>query len=177
MWYLCGLGSNIDPYENMSRAVAHLARDVGAVRLSRVISTSPHGIHSQHDFLNALILVASPLAPVSFKEYLNSLEASMGRDRNDPLRSVKDREIDIDILDHSDVPKFSGHNITEPYFRELLNVAAVNNSAIRTLVLEGSRLGEAPTTIYWDHSAGYKVIVSECNDLFDNAIESALSGQ
>lgn len=173
MWYLCGLGSNIDPEHNVPRAVAHLARLFGPVSLSPVIRTAPQGMDSDNSFLNALAVFHSELTPDRVKVRLNALEEGLGRDRSDPWSGVRDRPIDVDILEAAPEPVFSGQGIIEDYYRQLL---AGEYRAGELLDLDGQPLGQASATIDRDQGAGHEVIVQQGDNLLDHAVKSALPG-
>ncbi|XEI33142.1 2-amino-4-hydroxy-6-hydroxymethyldihydropteridine diphosphokinase [Aeromonas veronii] len=98
MFYLCSIGSNLDPHIHVSRALAELLAHIGPLQLSSVIRTKPVGMHSSHDFLNCLLVLESPLDAARLKQHFVALEVAHGRDRSDPLCKVHDRPLDIDIL-------------------------------------------------------------------------------
>lgn len=173
MWYLCGLGSNIDPERNLPRAVAELARLFGPVSLSPVIRTAPQGMDSDNSFLNALVVFQCDVSPDELKQQLNRLEEALGRDRSDPWSGVRDRPIDVDILEVRPLPSFTGDDIREDYYRQLL---AGERAAGERLVLAGQPLGEAPATIDRDQRAGHEVIVQQGDNLLNHAVKSALPG-
>ena len=173
MWYLCGLGSNIAPEHNLPQAVARLARLFGRVSLSPVVRTAPQGMASDNSFLNALAVFQSDLPPDRVKQHLNELEESLGRDRSDPDSSVRDRPIDVDILESRDRPGFSGQAITEDYYRRLLAGEAVRGEP---LVLDGRPLGEAPATVDWNQGAGDEIVVQQGDNLLYHAVKTALPG-
>ena len=173
MWYLCGLGSNIAPEQNLPMAVARLASRFGAVALSPVIRTLPQCMASDHPFLNALAVFESDLARDEVKTLLNALETELGRDRADPLSSIRDRPIDVDILQTHSVPVFDGEHVTEDYFRQLLRGDPVAGVA---LLLDGQPLGQASATVHWNQGTGHEVIVQQGKNLLDHAVKSPLPG-
>ncbi|GGY85772.1 2-amino-4-hydroxy-6-hydroxymethyldihydropteridine diphosphokinase [Marinobacter zhanjiangensis] len=173
MWYLCGLGSNIDPERNLPRALARLARRFGPVSLSPVVRTAPQGMDSENSFLNALAVFHSDLQPDQVKQHLNELEEALGRDRSDPFSGVRDRPIDVDILETSGNPAFTGNAITETYYRQLLAGEPVSGER---LPYRGRVLGEAPATIDWNQGAGHELVVQQGDNLLDHAIKAALPG-
>ncbi|MGM0571541.1 2-amino-4-hydroxy-6-hydroxymethyldihydropteridine diphosphokinase [Marinobacter sp.] len=173
MWYLCGLGSNIAPEENLPRAVARLAGLFGVVALSPVIRTSPEGMASDNPFLNALAIFETRESPGQVKGRLNALEEALGRDRSDPLSSVRDRPIDVDILQTAGTPRFDVTGIGEGYFRQLLREEPVQGVA---LLLDGQPLGQAPATVHGNQGAGHEVIVQQGKNLLDHAVKAPLPG-
>lgn len=175
MWYLCGLGSNIAPEENLPHAVAELLERFGRLWLSSVIRTTPEGIDTPNAFLNALVVFKSEQTPEQLKATLNGLEEDLGRDRSDPQRSVKDRTIDIDILccDATDL-QFRQCEVTEPYFKDLMS--GREDPSLRVAVrLEGCSLGQAPATINRDLGAGHKIVVNQSQQLNDDTVKTAFS--
>lgn len=174
MWYLCGLGSNIEASRNLPAAVAILAQGLGSLWLSEVVATRPRGMVTRHDFLNALVVFESPLAPVPLKAYLNQVEEQLGRNRADPRSSQKDRPMDIDILEYGECCRFTGADITEPYFADLFRGRCRHQGL--ALVLGDTVLGQAPAAIHWDQGAGYEVIVHQGQQLCDHTVEAAFPG-
>ncbi|WP_339798799.1 2-amino-4-hydroxy-6-hydroxymethyldihydropteridine diphosphokinase [uncultured Marinobacter sp.] len=173
-WYLCGLGSNIRPDENLPQAVARLAARYGPIWLSAVIHTRPEGMSTPNPFLNALAVFASELSPEQLKAELNALEEAMGRDRSDPMSSRKDRPIDVDILEVRRQRAFTGATIEEPYYRRLFQgepaVAGVS------LQLEGQRLGQSPATIYRNQGPGHEIVVEQGEQLNHYAVKATFPG-
>lgn len=119
MFYLCSIGSNLDPHIHVSRALAELLAHVGPLQLSSVIRTKPVGMHSSNDFLNCLLVVESPLDAVHLKQRFVALEVAHGRDRSDPLCKVHDRPLDIDILASNTHGDFTTAEV-DSYLAELL---------------------------------------------------------
>ena len=175
MWYLCGIGSNIDPADNLPRALARLSQAFGSVRVSEVIHTPPYGMHSQNSFLNALVIFEADLPQPQLKRWLNQLETDLGRDRTHPDSSTRDRPMDVDILAVSEQPSFPGTKLEEPYFRQLL-VGAVEPDSCRRVAFAGRSLGEAPATIHWNQGTGHVVVVHQRQQLHDHALEAAFPG-
>lgn len=173
MWYLCGLGSNIAPEYNLPLAIARLARLFGPVSLSPVIRTAPQGMDSDNSFLNALVVFQCSLSADRVKQCLNELEEGLGRDRSDPLSGVRDRPIDVDILEARSNPEFSGEAVTEGYYRKLLAGERVEGERLE---LDGYPLGQSPATVNWDQGAGNKVVVQQGDNLLHDAVKTALPG-
>ena len=61
-----GLGSNLGDREaNIRKAISLIGKKVGLVlRQSSLIETEPWGFESSNKFLNAVILVETPLTPL-----------------------------------------------------------------------------------------------------------------
>ena len=89
------LGSNIEPHENIHRALAELSRELDVEAVSGVWESEPHGAPGTPRFLNAAVRIACDLSPRSLKARLRRIEARLGRrrggDRNAP------RTIDLDL--------------------------------------------------------------------------------
>ena len=135
--------------------------------------TVPQGMDSDNSFLNALVVFQCDVSPDELKQQLNRLEEALGRDRSDPWSGVRDRPIDVDILEVRPLPSFTGDDIREDYYRQLL---AGERAAGERLVLAGQPLGEAPATIDRDQRAGHEVIVQQGDNLLNHAVKSALPG-
>ncbi|MEW7865778.1 2-amino-4-hydroxy-6-hydroxymethyldihydropteridine diphosphokinase [Aeromonas diversa] len=119
MYYLCSIGSNMEPHHHVSLAIDELVTQFGQLSLSSVIQTTPVGITSRHDFLNCLFVVESPLSNHELKGRFVAMEQAHGRDRSDPLCKVKDRPLDIDILASHPHGDFSAARV-DSYLEALL---------------------------------------------------------
>lgn len=96
--YLISIGSNLDPEHNIPAALQQVWPQVSACVLSRIIATEPVGMVSNHRFLNLVAYLETPLSADRLKQVFNQVELALGRDRTDPLRKIKDRPIDLDIM-------------------------------------------------------------------------------
>tara|TARA_Y100001949_G_scaffold174759_1_gene182916 strand:- start:1411 stop:1830 length:420 start_codon:yes stop_codon:yes gene_type:complete len=96
--YLLGLGSNINPEENLPRARAALAGITDVITISPVVDTPAVGDSFNYPFQNQLMLVCSPLESTELKQQLLDIEEKLGREPKCEARKFKDRTIDIDIL-------------------------------------------------------------------------------
>lgn len=119
MFYLCSIGSNLDPHQHVSRAVGELLDRFGCLQLSSVIQTKPVGMHSRHDFLNCLFVTESTLTPQQMKTFFIAMELAHGRDRSDPNCKVLDRPLDVDILASNPTDDFAATRV-DAYLNELL---------------------------------------------------------
>ena len=113
------LGSNIDPETNLPAAVRELQRFGRIVAVSQVWETEPVGFADQPNFLNAALLLETPLSPEELQfEVVVEVETVLGRIR-DPLNKNAPRTIDIDLaLFNRDVLKLEQRQIPDP---EILN--------------------------------------------------------
>lgn len=90
------LGSNIEPAENLSAAVALLQEQTTVLAVSRAWRTAAVGM-SGPDFLNAAALVLTDQSLQELKErVLREIESRLGRVRSEDKYAP--RTIDIDIL-------------------------------------------------------------------------------
>jgi len=117
--YLLGIGSNIDPHENISQIIQLLLNHYPHLSLSRVLEIPPIGMNSERDFLNVVVFIPTEQAEVDLKAICNQIEVQLGRNRNDPERKTKDRPADLDILTKIQLPDEAqrpAHTITDEYF-------------------------------------------------------------
>lgn len=97
------LGANIgDPTATVLAAFAALANltDSRVVHTSSLYRTAPVGLTKQPDFINAVAMLETGLAPEELLDALLDLEARFGRvrrDRNGP------RTLDLDLLLYNDI--------------------------------------------------------------------------
>jgi len=92
---LVGMGSNIDPENNLLRAAAALRAEFGAVAFSSVFRSAAVGMEGD-DFLNACCLFDCTLEQAQVRRRMKALEDAQGRDRS--RGSWKPRTIDLDVL-------------------------------------------------------------------------------
>ncbi len=92
---LIGMGSNIDPENNLLQAAAALRAEFGAVVFSSVYRSAAVGMDGD-DFYNACCLFQSTLSQQVVRQRMKSLEDAQGRDRS--CGSWKSRSIDLDVL-------------------------------------------------------------------------------
>ena len=92
-----GLGSNLgDRAAHLTVAVSALAEAVGPVTaVSSVYETAPVGGPVQGDYLNAVVVAETDLAPAEVLERLLEIERGMGRARRERWGP---RTIDLDLL-------------------------------------------------------------------------------
>lgn len=91
------LGSNIRPEENLPAAVRELERHGLLVAVSPVYESKPVGSANQANFLNAAVLLETPLSARALRfEVIAGIELKLGRVR-DPQNKNAPRTIDIDL--------------------------------------------------------------------------------
>jgi len=93
---IIGVGSNIDPENNIQAVLAILQRETVVEGVSRWIKTAPIGIVDQNDFINGAIKIHTSMSRDGFKSYLKNLENKLGRNRTFP--KFGPRVIDLDIV-------------------------------------------------------------------------------
>ena len=98
MKHICiiGIGSNINPEENIAEALRILGKENDISRISRFIKTAPIGITNQPDFLNGAAKIATDKGKNDFRNYLKDVEDLLKRDRSAP--KYGSRTIDLDIV-------------------------------------------------------------------------------
>lgn len=100
-----GIGSNLDdPAQHIMRAFAELAvlpqsRLLGR---SRLYKSQPMGPQDQPDFVNAVMVMETRLAPHALLKGLQAVEVQHGRDRAHERRWGP-RSLDLDILLYDEV--------------------------------------------------------------------------
>jgi len=95
------LGSNIRPETNLPLAARRLQHLVEVVRASSVWESTAVGSQAAN-FLNAAVLIRSPLEPASLKKHLlQPLEAQFGRLRSADKNAA--RTIDLDLITYDDL--------------------------------------------------------------------------
>jgi len=91
-----GVGSNINPIDNIEKAKNYISSDHKLLKSSNFIKTKPIGYKNQDDFLNGALLVKTALCLETFKDYLKNIENNLGRQRTNNKNGP--RTIDLDIL-------------------------------------------------------------------------------
>ncbi|MFQ5966423.1 MAG: 2-amino-4-hydroxy-6-hydroxymethyldihydropteridine diphosphokinase [Acidimicrobiia bacterium] len=109
------LGSNIEPEANLAAALErldqHEALDVLAT--SAVYRSDPVGPAGQPPFLNAAVVLETPLPPEELRAELRRIEAQLGRVRSEDRFAP--RPIDLDIVLYGDVEAdFDGWKLPDP---------------------------------------------------------------
>lgn len=89
------LGSNIEPWSNLARAVRRLRAEVEVEAVSGVWESEPYGAPGTPRFLNAAARIRTALDPGELKRLLRRVETDLGR-RRDGHRNAP-RTIDLDI--------------------------------------------------------------------------------
>ena len=98
------LGSNMgNRLQLLHKAVELLMNRAGKVLAqSSFHETEPWGFASTNNFLNAAVLLETPLSPMKLLEQTELIERDLGRNSKSNNGVYKDRPIDIDILLYDD---------------------------------------------------------------------------
>lgn len=91
-----GIGSNIDPQQNVERALEILSQRFKLLATSRLVWTDPIGRPEQARYLNGAVMVETSLGPEEFQQALYGIEEEMGRRRSEDKYAP--RRIDLDLV-------------------------------------------------------------------------------
>jgi 2-amino-4-hydroxy-6-hydroxymethyldihydropteridine diphosphokinase len=111
-WLL--LGSNIQPEENLRRAVDLLGRRIRLVRISSVWESPPADGSNQPNYLNAAVLAETDLSPEDLHaQVIAPIEESLGRRRSADKFSARTIDIDLALFDDRKTA-YSGKELPHP---------------------------------------------------------------
>ena len=92
-----GVGSNINPGENIEKALVKLTKHVAVTGISTFHRTSPVGDSDQDDFMNGVFRIATSRTAGDLKfSVLRTIETELDRRRTEDARAP--RTIDLDLL-------------------------------------------------------------------------------
>jgi 2-amino-4-hydroxy-6-hydroxymethyldihydropteridine diphosphokinase len=91
-----GVGSNIDPDENVRSALDRLSRSVRLTGVSTFYRTAPLGPGDAPDFYNGVVSLQTDLTPDQVRQLLGDVESALGRTRGEDRFAP--RTIDLDLL-------------------------------------------------------------------------------
>ncbi len=96
------VGSNIEPEENVQKAVHLLSHQTRILGISTVYLTEPEGRPEQPPYFNCVVEIGTSLPPAELKHtVLRQIENKLGRQRGkDKLAS---RTIDLDLIVYGDL--------------------------------------------------------------------------
>lgn len=94
-----GLGSNIEPIENMPEAATQLMMRFPGITFSTVYKTSPREMTDQPDFFNAVAEIRTLETPEEIHHKLQEVENILGKNI---ARRFGPRTMDIDLLLYGD---------------------------------------------------------------------------
>jgi 2-amino-4-hydroxy-6-hydroxymethyldihydropteridine diphosphokinase len=93
------LGSNINPKENIDKAIDCLIKECTLINTSRIWETDAIGSDGP-DFLNAAIMIETPLVENDLKNLvLRKIEKDLGRVRTEDKNAPRPIDLDIIIFD------------------------------------------------------------------------------
>ena len=95
-----GLGSNVEPQQNLRLAVDELRRRYGPLEISKVYQSTPIGFEGS-DFLNLVVSLKSDESPADMHTQIESIHDMAGRERGDA--KFISRPLDIDLLLYDDL--------------------------------------------------------------------------
>ncbi len=91
------IGSNIEPQENVKKAMHLLALKTRIIGISTVYLTEPEGRPEQSPFYNLVVEVETEMSPKEFKfGVLRTIEGNLGRIRT--VDKYTPRTIDLDLI-------------------------------------------------------------------------------
>lgn len=93
---IISLGSNMDPSENISKAIESINKEFNVLGISPIKRTEPIGYKEQADFLNGAVLIQTDMDSAELNCWLKELETKMGRVRS--TNKYGPRTIDLDII-------------------------------------------------------------------------------
>ncbi len=97
-----GVGSNINPAQNIERALSALNRRIKVTAVSTMYRTKPLSGRLQEDYINGVWAVETGIPPRELKEtVLAPTETLLGRIRTED--SYASRTIDLDLLLYGDI--------------------------------------------------------------------------
>lgn len=112
-----GLGSNLDdPTTRVNAGLAAVRRlpDSTLIVRSSLYRTAPVGITTQPDFINAVAMIETALAPAALLQELLAIECAAGRRRGDVHGGP--RTLDLDLLLYGEC-EMTSDDVTIPHPR------------------------------------------------------------
>jgi 2-amino-4-hydroxy-6-hydroxymethyldihydropteridine diphosphokinase len=94
------VGSNVDPEENVTRALRLLSDEVGIRAVSTFYRTPALNRPQDPPFVNGVVEVGDALGPVDLKKVLQNIERAVGRERT--ADRYAPRTVDLDLLLYGD---------------------------------------------------------------------------
>lgn len=96
------VGSNIDPAENIRRALGLLAGHADITGISMVYLTPAEDRPEQPSYYNCVIEIETDMPPIEFKiSVLRAIEKTLGRERTGDKFAA--RQIDLDLIIYDDM--------------------------------------------------------------------------
>ena len=113
--FIC-MGTNLgNRLKNIKNAIDEIGKQNGITAKSSIYETEPWGLRDQPKFLNAVVKIETELEPELLLDFLQSIEAKLGRNRIKEQRWGP-RIIDLDILLY-DKQEIQSERLTIPHAR------------------------------------------------------------
>jgi 2-amino-4-hydroxy-6-hydroxymethyldihydropteridine diphosphokinase len=96
-----GVGSNVDPADNVRKGLQLLAREMRVTAVSTVYETEPEGHRRQPRYYNCVVEVETGAPPAELKRALRGIEERLGRVRG--RDRYASRRIDLDLLAYDEM--------------------------------------------------------------------------
>lgn len=174
MYFYLSLGSNIDAESSAVMMLRHLCERFGVIGAYPFRYTEPEGIESDIPFLNSLVVIRCEMSSSELKRILNAIEEDMGRDRNDPERSAKNRRADIDILGFNECLKLDVFKqAKESYVATCMRLDG-NTSDLSNYGLPSY---QRPATVYLDALTSNVVVIEDEFEGFEYGLKTTFEGQ
>ncbi len=147
-----GIGSNIDPADNVRAAVHALARQTRLIGISTVYLTEALGAAEQPPYYNCVVEIEAEAAPAEIKfGILRDIENSLGRRRTEDKYAP--RTIDLDLIVYGDLTiDAGGIRLPDPEILERPFLAVPLFELAPSLVLPGynSRISDVAARLSRD---------------------------
>lgn len=157
MYYHVSIGGNIQPDKYIGCAVVKLTQLFGELTLFPRVITDAVEMIEVNEFINTAAIFESSMSPTAVKAILNDIEVELGRDRDDPLCSVKNRCCDIDIfqvLDSSQPDSFLSSD--ESYVK-----AVFTSNRYAAIQCEQFHLGDGSTTVNLQAGPSNELVINQ----------------
>jgi len=135
---LVGVGSNIDPEENIAEGLLLLGRRIRILAVSPFYVTAAIGRPEQPDYLNGVVLVEHSGGPAALRDdILRPVEATRGRVRTADAYAA--RTLDLDVLLYGErVGREAGGILPDPHLWERPFLAAAALAVLPGLAVPGT---------------------------------------
>ena len=158
--YLVAIGSNIRPEQNTPLILGELQAESPTLHISRIVETEAVDMIDADPFLNLVAAIDVRLNGRQVKDWFNSIEAKLGRDRSNPLRGQLGRTADLDIIlsledgeSSVDAATLPSEPHVRPMLLELLHYLGIDSPQPPSLPeptpiqYNGHQVGERATTL------------------------------
>lgn len=118
---IIGVGSNINPEENIIKTREELNKISEIIRESKFIYTKPLNFLNQPDYLNGAFLILTNLSISELKEKLLKIEIKLGREKGENKDAPRTIDLDIIVFNKEIVHKdYYNRNFIQKEVKELL---------------------------------------------------------